>query len=225
MLLESVKLVDSWTQLVERTCVTCKSKFSVQYQSTIRPNGGMYCTKKCNPNANTHLQKYIAHELGPVNTAINVKCKCCGNEFKTKVKNIRRGGGSYCSRKCNPAYAKKFDKATRARRHNLKANYGLTTEEYDVMLENQGGVCAICGSKPRDILESRHARLHVDHDHETGKVRELLCSSCNRALGWFREDKFILRNAINYLSKHEIHNKNDNQADALALLHYVLDPF
>ena len=54
----------------------------------------------------------------------------------------------------------------------------MTLEDYERMFDAQGGVCAICG-KPRP--EER--TLHVDHDHETGEIRGLLCFSCNNALG------------------------------------------
>jgi hypothetical protein len=53
---------------------------------------------------------------------------------------------------------------------------GVSDEDYAAMLEAQGGGCAICGAKPKT------RRLHVDHDHATGKVRGLLCHRCNRAL-------------------------------------------
>lgn len=65
----------------------------------------------------------------------------------------------------------------RNRRYELK-QYGLTVEDYDTMFDTQGGVCAICGEPPVN-----GARLVVDHDHETGKVRGLLCSPCNTAVG------------------------------------------
>lgn len=61
------------------------------------------------------------------------------------------------------------------RRTKFKQNYGLTIEEYDEMLEAQGGCCAICKSNnPRG-----HGRFHVDHNHKTGKIRGLLCHNCN----------------------------------------------
>ena len=67
-------------------------------------------------------------------------------------------------------YAESGKKKISDRKSHLKRKYGLTLEEYDAMLEAQGGVCAICG-EPRP--EER--TLHVDHDHETGAIRGLLC--------------------------------------------------
>ena len=63
------------------------------------------------------------------------------------------------------------------------------------MLEAQDGVCAICGKTPQQNIK----RLYVDHDHETGDVRGLLCQQCNIGLGAFRDDKAVLHKAIKYL--------------------------
>lgn len=84
----------------------------------------------------------------------------------------------------------------------IKSTYGITLIEYEAMLEAQGGVCAICGEK--ETRKNRYTgicRLHIDHDHKTGEVRGLLCSSCNFALGGFRDDPEILIKAMKYLIK------------------------
>jgi hypothetical protein len=65
--------------------------------------------------------------------------------------------------------------------------------EADVMLEAQGGVCAICQAAPA---------AHVDHDHETGAVRALLCFNCNGGLGQFKDDPEVLRAAADYVEEH-----------------------
>jgi hypothetical protein len=73
-------------------------------------------------------------------------------------------------------------------------SYGLTVEEYDAMLDDGAGGCYICGGKP----DSKRA-LDIDHDHKTGKVRGLLCSNHNRALGLMSDDPEILLAAHRYL--------------------------
>jgi hypothetical protein len=83
------------------------------------------------------------------------------------------------------------------RRSHLKRKYGMTLEEYDAMLEAQGGGCFICSRPPREDIS-----LHVDHDHSTGKVRGILCFCCNNALADFREDPALLAKAAAYLSWH-----------------------
>lgn len=79
----------------------------------------------------------------------------------------------------------------------LQRTYGITLAEYDTMLIAQGGGCAICGRSP----EENGRRLGVDHDHETGEVRGLLCGNCNQGIGFFKDDTGRLRSAANYLEK------------------------
>lgn len=73
--------------------------------------------------------------------------------------------------------------------------YGITLEQYQQMLESQGGFCKICGRHQGDFAEA----LSVDHCHATGKVRGLLCGSCNRAIGLLGDDQFIAEQAAQYL--------------------------
>ena len=82
-----------------------------------------------------------------------------------------------------------------ARAIALMRNYGITIEEYDNMFAAQNGICAICG-KPQN-----GKRLFVDHNHETDKVRGLLCQNCNIALGHMGDDAQLLIKAIDYLMK------------------------
>lgn len=73
----------------------------------------------------------------------------------------------------------------------LKNRYGLTTEEFNLMLKLQHNTCAIC----------INPAVVVDHDHVTGKVRGLLCSQCNAALGFLEDNIVYLKNAIEYLEE------------------------
>ena len=90
----------------------------------------------------------------------------------------------------------------------LKNRYGITSEDYNRILVEQKGVCAICGNPQtqKRVSSSGKVRLlglFVDHNHETGKVRGLLCNNCNNALGYFRENVEYLANAISYIEKHK----------------------
>lgn len=92
-----------------------------------------------------------------------------------------------------PEYAER-----RAAEHRLR-KYGVTREEFDRMLKEQDGKCAICKTfepGPRAL-----STLQVDHDHETGKVRGLLCQACNTLIGKAREDVTILMAAALYLTR------------------------
>lgn len=80
--------------------------------------------------------------------------------------------------------------------------YGLTRDDYDRMGESQGWLCAICGYPPTGTNNGK--RLVVDHCHETGKVRSLLCSLCNKGIGALRDSSEIARKAAMYLETHSI---------------------
>jgi len=83
------------------------------------------------------------------------------------------------------------------RNYNLMRNYGITSSDYDRMLEEQEGKCAICKSPSTN---SRSKYFMVDHDHDTGAVRGLLCHKCNVLLGQADDDTTVLKNAITYLN-------------------------
>lgn len=85
-----------------------------------------------------------------------------------------------------------------SRRHTLK-KYGLTEDTYAELLEQQGGVCAIC-SRPE---QESDRLLSVDHCHKTGAVRGLLCNPCNRAIGQLGDNLELLSKAHDYLLNHE----------------------
>lgn len=93
---------------------------------------------------------------------------------------------------------KKFYSPEERRSGHLMNTYGITLEDFDRMLDDQGGGCAICGGPPK------RARLGVDHNHITGEVRGLLCELCNMGLGHFKTDEEgarLLKLAIKYMEK------------------------
>lgn len=71
----------------------------------------------------------------------------------------------------------------RYRDRNLRSRYGITLAEYEEMVEEQGGRCALCGKRQK---------LCVDHDHSSGEVRGLLCKICNSRLGWWETNKELI---------------------------------
>lgn len=76
---------------------------------------------------------------------------------------------------------------------HLERKYGLTLEQFNVLLSGQNGACAICGEIPE-------GRLYVDHSHKTGRIRGLLCRNCNLAIGHFKDNPEILERAVSYLT-------------------------
>lgn len=104
---------------------------------------------------------------------VRYHCKACSNSYV------------YADRKTAPE---------RYRNSTLMRKYGIGIIEFEKMLEAQGGACAICRGQ-----ESESRPLSVDHDHDTGKVRGLLCQKCNRGLGLFGDNVSNLASAFLYL--------------------------
>lgn len=85
-----------------------------------------------------------------------------------------------------------------AHNRHLQDRYGITLADYDQLVLDQDGCCAICGTTNPG---GRNGRFCVDHNHVTGKIRGLLCSPCNRALGGFHDDPQLLQIALDYLKQ------------------------
>lgn len=85
-------------------------------------------------------------------------------------------------------------------RCKLLAKHGLTIEDYEILLAEQGYVCAICRTK--NIGYSNRELLYIDHDHRTGEVRGLLCNNCNFGVGHFKDSPELLEAAAQYLRDH-----------------------
>ena len=86
------------------------------------------------------------------------------------------------------------------RNKHLKRRYGLTSNDYELLLLKAKGVCEICGRAEIEVSQ-RNQRLNIDHNHQSGHVRGLLCSVCNRALGFMDDSADRLRKAIAYLER------------------------
>ena len=138
------------------------------------------------------------------------KCKVCGIEattlqelsiFKTAKKSPynRENYCKVCWNKREHEKRKSYYKTYMSTYKNnyLVKTYGITMEDYNRMLEAQNRVCKICGAS----RTSKKLSLVVDHCHTTGKVRGLLCDTCNRALGMFKDSTEYLKNAIHYLEQ------------------------
>lgn len=133
-------------------------------------------------------------------------CKCDKEESEFNRNRSRRDGlHTHCKicsagrlrkwRQENPEAQNKWrqENPESYRRSQYKKKYGLALEQYNQMLTDQGGVCAIC-NRPESGRE-----LCVDHDHTTGEVRALLCSSCNKGLGHFFDRADLTSKATDYL--------------------------
>jgi hypothetical protein len=118
--------------------------------------------------------------------------KCCIDckQFKSldQYYNNKSGKTSVC-KECSHKRASKYHKST-----YRYAKYGISKECYDEMFKDQYEKCPICEIKLQE-------EIHIDHDHETGKVRGILCGKCNKGLGQFNDNIKSLTNAIKYLTK------------------------
>jgi hypothetical protein len=85
--------------------------------------------------------------------------------------------------------------------YHLRRAYGITLAEYHVRLAAQGGGCAICGET--DPAKHRGRRyFHVDHDHDSGVIRGILCGQCNTAIGMLKDSSILAQAAVQYLAGH-----------------------
>lgn len=110
---------------------------------------------------------------------------------------------SWC-RLCMNKYSKARRTPAGQKEYKLKLKYGITQDQYDQMLKDQNGTCAICG-QPETIVDTKTNKiinLAVDHCHTTGKIRGLLCSTCNHMLGNAKENPQTLLAAIEYLDNY-----------------------
>lgn len=127
------------------------------------------------------------------------KCSSCGKE-KTlqrfyKDKRAKDGRMSMC-KVCR---GKKYDRGDSRRDRNLKYRYGISIEEYDELLQQQKGACAICDKK----YEKGSKQFHIDHCHDNGHIRGILCHDCNTALGKLGDSIDAIKKVLKYLKGSE----------------------
>ena len=141
------------------------------------------------------------------------KCSVCKKEKELsqfhKNKRFPLGHAYVCSLCFNNTRLTRWKRNPERRHQNYLNNiprqknsdllrwYGITKQQYDDLLAKQDSLCAICG---KHASES-HKGLHVDHCHETKKVRGLLCNSCNLAIGLLKHNRTVISKAIEYLGQ------------------------
>ena len=124
-------------------------------------------------------------------------CQNCGDQFSELNVKIRVGRGKFCCNECYKEYRikNKKDEKELNRLAQKKHKYGLNKEDYYSLFKEQDNKCAICK------ISFDKTKAFVDHDHNTGKVRGLLCTKCNTLLGMANDDIKILQNALKYLKQ------------------------
>jgi hypothetical protein len=163
--------------------------------------------KHCNNcNSNKPINKFYKNSGSKDNLDTYCKeCRLSRNKIwrknnPEKVKNVQKQWKSKNRKRYNEINLKwKKDNTQKVIESGIKYRYGLDPVSYRKMLEDQGHKCMICNRHESELKQ----RLNIDHNHETGVVRGLLCDICNRGLGFLGADRgtHLLRAAILYLEK------------------------
>ena len=124
---------------------------------------------------------------------LKIRCTICGEVKDEDEFHKHNNSNLGKDRRCKPC------KAEIRHEYHLSSEYNLTVEEYDNMLNEQGGTCA--NESCNYGLDDDH-KLYVDHCHETGTVRGLLCHWCNSAEGYLKSSPEVAQGLLNYMKKH-----------------------
>ena len=165
---------------MEKTCTRCgkTQPLSEFHKDKSKKDGHVYICKRCRR---------------PLTHAYNVASRERRAARSTAWKKAYSERGAVARRRWKKAHPE------RVRDTNLRVAYGISLADYNETLKEQDNGCAICGKT--SVEEGK--RLSVDHDHETGQIRGLLCMHCNLGLGWFMHDLELLGNATAYLEQRE----------------------
>ena len=180
------------------TCQHCNQIMSLK-QFNKHALGRLGLDSTCR-NCKIHLKEKRFKESGSLRT-----CRKCGVKANTvdelslfvKSKNGKFGRFNFCKSCHSTSESNKLHNNALIRR---VGKFGITVDTYHSMIESQNNCCAIC-NKHKDDFTGRGNSFHIDHCHESGKVRGLLCSNCNTGLGQFKDNINSMKSAIQYLIK------------------------
>ena len=195
-------------------CAECYS--SGHYHSLLLERFCNAC-RLMKPAAEFYRHKYVTR-TGKESTRFMSKCRACHLASKNVPDGLRRETDKRTSverKRINNANGRekrrrqyerllllgKRDVKREMQRRHMKRHYGITPERYFELLDAQGGKCLGCDYIHDDGGVGKR-KLHVDHDHKTGKIRGLLCHQCNAAIGFLREDPARLRRLADYIESH-----------------------
>jgi len=183
--------------LEEKECPRCLKKFFPKHPRTVYCNSNeckkIHWSDQYKKHSPTHLRKKLPKK----------NCVICDKEFQPRSLANKGVCGSI---DCRYQQRLKYNRQNKKRKsksdykaHHLR-QYGLTIEQYEQMEEYQDHKCKICGKEESTLDKNKNVkRLAIDHDHNTGQIRGLLCSPCNTALGGFKDNIDSLKRAILYL--------------------------
>lgn len=191
---------------MSKLCPQCKLtlSFTDYYEDRRTPTGTSYFCKKCTSAKNK--ENYRKRLQQPVISIVEKTCNICrlvypASGFYTN-KGKSDGLDSQC-KLCRKNQGKAWRLANidsvieKSRDKRLRHRYGVTEAEVDAQRDRNKNHCPICKKE-----YPKGKRPHTDHDHVTGKFRDVLCFNCNTGLGMFKDDPEIMQNAIAYILKH-----------------------
>jgi hypothetical protein len=168
-----------------KRCDLCSAEFTPSRFTGTRQR---FCSDKCSKKAAP------SYNRGRRNEWTSRDCAHCGQTFQRASKTA--GSQRYCGKTCRLAAASAREGSQRWK--HIARRYGVTPDFVEALFEVQGGCCAIC-RRPLDGEKLDLTAPQVDHDHETGLVRGILCRACNTGLGMLGDSVETLRAALTYL--------------------------
>jgi len=193
-----------------KLCTKCgvKKSLSEFHKNKSMKYGLNYYCKECY-KSDSSKKRYLLLASVPNGFKICSKCKeikllnCFYNKNETSDK--LTSWCKSCTLKNNKNWHDKNKERTRIwnKNYSLMKEYGITLDQYEQMLKEQNGVCAICSKKESAFnhVTKRVWDLAVDHEHKTGKIRGLLCRRCNQTIGLLYDDISLIKQMAKYVEK------------------------
>lgn len=186
------------------TCVDCGIEFQRNSHIGQPPKRCQDCRHKQKPNRGAGKGRRCFDCGTDIPGKSQIRCVPCKTKYDSRIKaKYQRANYKELQEKARAKYRSSQKHRDTQRNAHYVSNYGITLKEYESMLIAQESSCAICKTKVPDGKGGVHARarFNVDHDHDSGRVRGLLCWSCNTLLGLARDDASTLAQAIEYLAR------------------------
>ena len=186
-------------------CARCRSSdpgngrqhFTIWRRGVVITSFTLLCARCVMSEKQTKRSPYIRTDAGPIAKV----CSKCGKTLPlTEYYQTRNSHLTGACKACLADYGMDLRLRDANKLHQRKGalrKYGLTLDQYNALLSSQDGKCAICGSTNSGRMSDKH--FCVDHDHQTGQIRGLLCHCCNLAVGHFKDQAILCRMAAAYL--------------------------
>lgn len=168
-----------------KQCYKCKHFLPLEefHKDKLKQDGLQSHCKKCGRKYQESRRKKLSKRKS-IKVPKYKKCLLCKEVKESKFFNVERGRLDGLQNRCIPC----------VRRLQLKIKYHITPEEWEIIFDKQGRRCAICNNNVTNKVG-----WVLDHNHETGKNRAILCDSCNKMLGHAKENQQTLIAGANYL--------------------------